>query len=44
MIEEDTIMPNSNLSNEDKKTITNAMSYLNRMDYTKRISMVTRGF
>ena len=44
MIEEDTITPNSNVSNEDKKTITNAMSYLNTMDYTKELAWLPKDF
>ena len=44
MIEEHVIKPNSNLSNEDKKKITNAMSYLNRMDYTKELEWLPQDF
>ena len=44
MLEEDTITPNSHLSNEDKKTITNAMSYLNTMDYTKELAWLPKDF
>ena len=44
MLKEDTITPNSNVSNEDKKTITNAMSYLNTMDYTKELAWLPKDF
>ena len=44
MIEEQTITPNSNISNEDKKTITNAMSYLNTMEYTKEVEWLPKDF
>ncbi|MBO1910424.1 DUF4153 domain-containing protein, partial [Microvirga sp. 3-52] len=37
MLENDTILPNSTISNEDKKVITQTTSYLENMGYTDKI-------
>ena len=37
MLENNTVQPNGNKSNEDKKTITAAMNYLNMMGYAEEI-------
>lgn len=37
MLSGDTLIPNSNLSEEDQKTIISSVEYLNRLDYSKDI-------
>ncbi len=44
MLENNTVQPNGNISNEDKKTITAAMNYLNMMDYAKEIEWLPEDF
>lgn len=44
MLENNTVQPNGNISNEDKKVITAAMNYLHRMDYAKDIEWLPNDF
>jgi hypothetical protein len=44
MLKDNQIKPNGSISNNDKKTITNAVYYLNRMEYTKNIKWLPQKF
>ncbi|WP_338471497.1 DUF4153 domain-containing protein [Niallia sp. XMNu-256] len=44
MLENYTIQPNGNITNEDKKIITGAMNYLSMMDYDKEIEWLPKDF
>ncbi len=44
MLENNKIKPNENISDKDKKTITNAVNYLYMMDYTKKIAWLPDHF
>ena len=44
MLENNKILPNESISNKDKQTITNAINYLSRMEYTKKIAWLPEDF
>ncbi|MGG3467068.1 DUF4153 domain-containing protein [Neobacillus pocheonensis] len=44
MLEKNKIKPNANISNQDKKIITNAIQYLYMMEYTKEIDWLPDDF
>ena len=44
MLENNKILPNESISNKDKHTITNAINYLGRMEYTKKIAWLPDDF
>jgi MFS family permease len=44
MLEKNKILPNESISNKDKQTITNAINYLSRMEYTKKIAWLPDDF
>ncbi|WML55370.1 DUF4153 domain-containing protein [Neobacillus sp. PS3-12] len=44
MLKDKIIKPNGSISDKDKKTITNAVYYLNRMEYTKKIKWLPKRF
>ena len=44
MLENNKILPNESISNKDKQTITNAINYLSRMEYTKKIAWLPDDF
>ncbi|WP_428910568.1 DUF4153 domain-containing protein [Niallia sp. Krafla_26] len=44
MLENNTVQPNGNISNDDKQIITRAMEYLNRMDYVKELEWLPEDF
>ena len=44
MLENNKIKPNESISDKDKQTITNAIYYLSRMEYTKKIAWLPEDF
>lgn len=44
MLENNKVSPNSSISSEDQKKITNAVYYLNMMSYTKELSYLPKDF
>lgn len=44
MLENNNIKPNASISAEDKQTISNAVQYLSRMDYTKKVDLLPDDF
>ena len=44
MMENNTVQPNGNIPNEDKKVITEVMEYLNRMGYVEELEWLPKDF